>query len=213
MIRVGQRLYEERTRRGLTIDEVAKATKIRPQFIKAIETGNFRQLPSSAYAIGFVKNYVAFLGLPTRQFLPMFRREFDEKEYAEVLPESFTRTRAFSTKKYRYIRIIVVVLAILIPVFCYSLFQYRYAFFNPALRIQNPSDMSHIKSDSVSVTGKTDPNVLISINGSSVLVDDNGYFTKDIPVFPGAMTVTVTAVNSFGRKTTLQRHIIIKYPY
>lgn len=210
MIQIGQRLYEERLRRGLTIDEVANATKIRPQFIKAIETGNYKQLPSSAYALGFVKNYVSFLGLPTRQFLPLFRREFDEKEYNDVLPESFTRPKTRSLKQARIGRIIIVILVILIPLLGYVFFQYRFAFFNPGLRIQNPIENAKVTSDVVSVTGKTDQNVLITINGTSVLVDNNGYFTKDVMVFPGPMTITVTAVNSFGRKMTVQRHIVIQ---
>lgn len=210
MIRIGQRLAEERSRRGLTIEEVAKATKIRPQFIKAIETGNYKELPSSAYAIGFVKNYLTFLELPIRQFLPMFRREFNEKEYERVLPESFTHERMRPLRKTGLWRVIIGVFIILIPLLGYVFFQYRFAFFNPGLRIQSPQENAAISSVVVSVTGKTDQNVLVSVNGSSVLVDTNGYFTKDIIVFPGPTTVTVTAVNSFGKKTTLQRHIIVK---
>src|SRR5258707_6377504 len=93
MVRLGQRLKEERLSKGFTIEEVAKATKIRPQFITAIEQSNYKQLPSKAYAHGFVKNYISFLELPLRESLAMFRRELDEKEYLDVLPDSFTKKK------------------------------------------------------------------------------------------------------------------------
>src|SRR5258708_508503 len=99
MVRLGQRLKEERTLKNLTIDEVAKATKIRPQFISAMEQGNYKNLPSKAYAHGFVKNYISFLGLSMRDSLAMFRREFDEKEYVDVLPESFTKQKNIPLNK------------------------------------------------------------------------------------------------------------------
>ena len=52
MIRVGQLLRDERVRKRLTIEEVAKATKIRTNFLSAIEKGEYKKLPSSAYAQG-----------------------------------------------------------------------------------------------------------------------------------------------------------------
>ncbi len=49
MITAGQKLYEERIRRGLTLEEIARATKIRSSFLSAIEKGEYKKLPSSAY--------------------------------------------------------------------------------------------------------------------------------------------------------------------
>ena len=40
MIRAGQRLYDERKRRGLSLEAVSGATKIREEFLRAIEKVN-----------------------------------------------------------------------------------------------------------------------------------------------------------------------------
>lgn len=210
MIHVGKTLYEERLARGLSIDEVARSTKIRPQFIRAIESGEYNKLPSSAYAIGFVKNYISFLGLPSKRLLPLFRREFDEKESFGVLPESFTMKKRLPLKSFPVVRITIIIAVILLPLLGYVIFQYRFAFFNPGLSVLSPAESATVTNDSVEIKGKTDSNVLVWVNSSSVLVDVNGNFTKDIPVFTGQETITIKALNSFGRQTIVQRHIVVK---
>src|SRR5690348_16578344 len=96
MVKLGEKLIEERKKQGLSLDEIAKATKIRRSFLEAIEKGEYKKLPSSAYAQGFVKNYVAYLGLPEKELLALFRREFNEDELLGVLPQSFTRPKEIS---------------------------------------------------------------------------------------------------------------------
>src|SRR5579872_1705923 len=96
MVKLGERLLEERKAQGFSTEEVAKATKIRHEFIEAIEKGDYKKLPSTAYAQGFVKNYVEFLGLPEKELLALFRREFKEEEFLGVLPQSFMRPKEVS---------------------------------------------------------------------------------------------------------------------
>src|SRR5437588_6343029 len=122
MVRLGQRLREIRQYKGLTIDEVAKGTKIRTQFISAIEKGDYKSLPSKAYAQGFVKNYVAFLGLPQRESLAMFRREFDEREHVDVLPESFTHKKIIPQYRFQWQGAITISCFVLVVLIGYLLF-------------------------------------------------------------------------------------------
>lgn len=60
---LGKKLSETRTKRGLSVDEVAHATKLRPDKIIALETGDFSSFPSNAYARGFLLIYGRFLNL------------------------------------------------------------------------------------------------------------------------------------------------------
>ena len=76
----GQILKAERLRKKLSIARVAKATKIRPLYLKALENDRYQELPSPTSARGFVRNYADFLGLPLKDILAVFRRDFDEKK-------------------------------------------------------------------------------------------------------------------------------------
>jgi len=60
---VGDFLRQVRETKGLTLDEVASKTRIHPEFLKALEEGNFAKLPEQVFAKGFVRSYARSLGL------------------------------------------------------------------------------------------------------------------------------------------------------
>ncbi|QQG40903.1 MAG: helix-turn-helix domain-containing protein [Candidatus Levyibacteriota bacterium] len=209
MIRVGQKLKEARLKKGLTVADAAKATKIKALFLEALEKGDYTKLPSVAYAQGFVRNYAIFLGIPTQALLAIFRREFDEKKMYKVLPEGFVETSDFSTKRLP-VRTILVGLLLFVGLFGYIFFQYKYAVINPPLVILQPKENQVVETADVVVLGKTDVNVSLSINSVPVSLDENGQFKKTINVFPGKETIIVKAVSRFGTETIVERHIEIK---
>lgn len=210
MIRIGSQFQEERKRQNLSLEEVARATKIKVDFLNAIENGDYKKLPSSAYAHGFVSNYAKFLGLPVEKSLAIFRREFDEKKSIEILPRGLTNQGEFSLPKFRIGRNAILISAVLIVVSLYLLFQYRSAFFNPDLKVESPADNQTINSLNVEVKGKTDPNSILTVEGEQVPLNPNGSFRKVISVFPGETTIDFQVENKFGRTTTLKRSIRVE---
>lgn len=210
MIRVGQRLEEERVRQGLSVAEVAKATKIRPQFLTSIEKGEYKLLPSSAYVHGFIRNYAEFLGMPVKNTLALFRREFDEREYLGVLPESFTKKHASSFPGFRLGPTALLLGAIVLFVIGYVFFQYRSAFLSPQLSIGTPKENATVAAQVISVVGKTEQNISVTVNDDPVYVEKDGSFMKDVTVFSGPNAITVKAINSFGKKSIVIRHITVR---
>lgn len=210
MIRVGLRLKEERVRRKLSLEEVAKAIKIRLSFLSAIEKGDYQKLPSSAYAQGFVRNYASFLGLPEKEILALFRREFDEEKFFKVLPEGLYKKDDFPIKRIKFQQTVLVGFFIFLALLSYILFQYRYAIINPPLSLDSPKENSVVFSKSVTVTGKTDSNASLFVNNSSVSLDRDGNFKKELDLFPGKTTIKIKAVNRFGKQTGIERHVEVK---
>ena len=66
---VGKLLAQARHKRGLTIDEAAYATKLRPDKILALENDDYASFASNAYAKGFLKNYARYLEVDVADFL------------------------------------------------------------------------------------------------------------------------------------------------
>jgi cytoskeleton protein RodZ len=60
---VGEFFKQVRETKGLTIDEVASKTRIHPDFLRALEEGNYSKLPDQVFAKGFVRSYARSLGL------------------------------------------------------------------------------------------------------------------------------------------------------
>ena len=210
MITIGQEFQEERKKQGLSLEEVAKATKIKEQFLRAIEKGDFSSLPSSAYAYGFVRNYAKFLGLPVEKSLAIFRREFDEKKNIEVLPRGFSNPKEFVKPKFRLGRSAFLVGLLFIIVAGFLFFQYRSAVFDPSLDIESPKQNQTINSLSVEVKGNTDPASTLFIDNKQVPIGSDGSFTKIITVFPGNTTIGFKVENKFGRITVKERNILVK---
>ncbi|MDP2649385.1 MAG: helix-turn-helix domain-containing protein [bacterium] len=210
MIKVGQWLREERTKKSLTIEDIEKSTKIKASFISIIERGEYQKLPSSTYAYGFVGNYAQFLGLPKSKILALFKREFDENKTFKVLPEGFSKDADFPIQRIRLKQASILIIVFFLILLGYILFQYRYAVLSPELEINMPKDNEVFSSKQVTVSGQTDPNATVYINNISVSLNENGIFKRNIDLFPGKTTIKIKAVNRFGKETNAQRVVEIK---
>jgi cytoskeletal protein RodZ len=209
MVAVGQRLYRERIQRKLTLEDIAKATKIKASFLAAIEKGEYSKLPSPAYAQGFVRNYAAFLGLSKPEMTALFRREFDEKKAYKVLPDSLTKTQEFSLSRIKMQQSLLPLAAVLLLILAYLSFQYRAVVIAPSLSLSSPKQNA-ISSQEITVSGKADSNATVLVNNQPVSLASDGAFTKQITVFPGKSEIVVRAKNRFGKETIVRRSITVK---
>jgi cytoskeleton protein RodZ len=59
----GESLKREREMRGVTLEEIASATRIAERFLRAIENDQWEQLPGGVFNRGFVRAMARYLGL------------------------------------------------------------------------------------------------------------------------------------------------------
>ena len=210
MIKAGEKLKEKRLEKDLSLEDVSKATKIKADFLEYIENSEYSKLPSVSYAHGFVRNYAEFLGLNKKEIMAIFRREFDENQAYKVLPKGFEKEEEFSISKYKIGRRVIFIFIIFAVFLGYILFQYRYAFINPPLRVDSPKENSKISASYIKVIGKTDSNATVYVNKDAVSVEESGSFEKTINVFPGKTTIVVKAVNKFMRQTEKKIEVTVE---
>lgn len=206
MIRAGQKLKEQRIAEGLTIEEVSKETKIKESYLSAIEKGDYKRLPASTYTQGFVRNYAKYLGLSEEKILAIFRREFNEDKTFKVLPEGLVK-EDFPIKKIKLADTAKIIIPLFFILLLYILFQYRFAIISPPLEVLLPSEGMVVSSRTITVSGKTDPNVTVYVNSETASLDSDGNFKKVVNVFPGKTTIKVLVVNSFGKETIIERRV------
>lgn len=60
---VGGSLKHLREQKNVSLDEVSRATKIRKEFLVAIEADRLDSLPGDVFARGFVRSYADYLGM------------------------------------------------------------------------------------------------------------------------------------------------------
>jgi cytoskeleton protein RodZ len=60
---IGRYLEQKRKERGLSLEEVEHATKIRKRYLTGLEREDYAMLPDAVYVRGFLKTYANYLGL------------------------------------------------------------------------------------------------------------------------------------------------------
>ncbi len=205
---VGFMLKERRLARGLTPADIERAIKIREKFIIAIEDDHFHLLPSPSYAKGFVRNYAEYLGLSTDQILAFFRRQMTETSGASLIPSGVAdplNAPLIHLTPGRFIGILISLL--LIVFFVYLGGQYYRISQPPVLAVDAPQNQAIVSEKHVVVTGKTDSDATVMINGVSAVVRDDGQFYYQVAVDPGVNKVTITATSKFGKTKTIVREV------
>lgn len=102
---VGEILRTIREKRNISLDEVAGATKIKKEFLEAIEKNDFQKISSEVITKGFIKNYAEFLGLSPESVLSVFKRDFVKNSNQ---PRVFLKPDFVWTPKLTLVAIIVV---------------------------------------------------------------------------------------------------------
>lgn len=100
--------------------------------------------------------------------------------------------------KYLKIGLIIVLAGILISYAAWRSFNYAKG---PAIEIFEPANGASIASSSVIIKGKGDRVNDVTLNGAELLIDEEGYFSRQVVIFPGMNILTLTARDQFERKT------------
>ena len=82
---IGQRLKAEREEQRLTFEKVFEATRIRVQYLQALEKDDLSGMPSPVQARGYLRNYAEFLGFDVEQMLDELRAMNAQHPSAEVI--------------------------------------------------------------------------------------------------------------------------------
>ena len=75
--RAGADLRAARERVGWSVEQLAEALRIRPQYLEALEAGRIDRLPGNAYALGYLRTYASTLGLDPNEVAKRFKTEAD----------------------------------------------------------------------------------------------------------------------------------------
>ncbi|MBM4127176.1 MAG: helix-turn-helix domain-containing protein [Nitrospira sp.] len=160
---VGEFFRQVREAKGLTVDEVSSKTRIRSDFVKALEDGTFAKLPDQVFARGFVRSYARSLGLDEEDAIHRFAQSSgsfyekqDERERLKARQAEEDRKRESNRKTV----MVAVGIAVLTLVFLLSREQ-------PSVVKQSSSEPASVKhsaqasKEAPSPTPRQDPDPVI----------------------------------------------------
>src|SRR5260370_4867284 len=88
---VGSYLRELRTRRGVSLEEISRSTRVLTSYLEALEADDFEALPAPVFTRGFIRAYCQTLGVaPDEPFAIYDGRAVDAPE-TKTTPEPHAR--------------------------------------------------------------------------------------------------------------------------
>lgn len=203
---IGKYLKEVRVKKKRSREKVAKETKIREEFVAAIEKEEWESLPEFPVVVGFVKSISRFLGADERRAVALLRRDYPPK-VLPINPKPDISSKFVWSPKITFILGVATVLVLILG---YLGFQYAKFMSPPKLIINRPEQEEVVSSTTLEVLGKTDPDATVKVNNQPVLVEADGTFKAEIEVLEDTKEVVVKAVSRSGKETVVRRKIEVR---
>jgi len=203
---IGDILKTARTTKRYSLKKVERETKIKKEFVDAIERGDWIALPDFPVVSGFVKNLASFLEVDVKTAYATLKRDYLPQGLS-INPKPDVGGKFNWTPKYTFLLGIVIIFVMLLG---YLGFQFVKFNSPPALEVTKPPDSFVTTSNKVDVSGKTDSDATVKINNQLVLVGDDGTFSGEIEVFEGTKEIVITSTSRSGKQTKVVRDIIVK---
>ncbi len=190
---------------GLTLEEVSEKTKIQPKFLESLEQNHLEKLPADVYVFGFLRELSKFYSVDPLLLIEQFKKERSIvrqlKKNSALNPSQITKIfgRIIITPRYLTILIGLVFVSITLG---YIVWQVASINKQPVLEIVAPTDRQIIHDSVVTVSGKTDPGIMVSINDQNVFVDNQGNFSAQVSINNGVQSLNFLAHNKFNKSVT-----------
>lgn len=201
---IGEVIKEKRTKKRYSLDRLGKETKIKKEFIKAIERESWEDLPEFPVLVGFVKNIAGVLKINPAQIVAFLRRDYPPKSL-RINPKPDVGGKFTWSPRLTFL---VGTVAVLLFIFGYLVFQYVKFINPPPLEVESPKEGQVVGETTLKVVGKTSPEATLKVNNQLVLVDEDGGFVAEVEIFEGTKEIVVEASSRSGKETVVHRKII-----
>jgi cytoskeletal protein RodZ len=200
---IGDYLKEARIRKKYSKEKLEKETKIKKDFIDAIEKEEWTKLPEPTVVTGFVRSIANTLGLNPNQILAFLRRDYPPKK-TSINPKPELKSKFSWSPKLTFI---TAILAVLLIISAYLSFQYVNFVRPPVLYVDTPKEGEIVKTRNLTISGRTSPQAVIKVNNQPVLVDEDGNFLDTIEIYEKTTEIEIKAVSRSGKETVIIRKI------
>lgn len=209
--RLGKELEEMRERMRMNVEDVARGVQAPADFVSSLEKNNYDNFSAKVYARGFLRKILDFYSLESEEknrLLATFDQEW------EVVFPSTNLPIIKNKNKFPVLTLGRLSLAlgglVLAVFFILSGSRILSFIFPPRFSIKEPADEIFLEIPRVRISGITEKESRLSVNGREFKIDDKGYFSEEIELLRGFNTLNFLVQNRFGKINSAIRHIVVK---
>lgn len=191
----GDMLKQARIRAGYEPRVVIAKLAITNDMFEALEAWEIDALPDDAHLIPILKRHTAIVSVDYDAMTKRFPRALKRSDKpSEAIEQHATDQPMFVFSSILKVAISIGVIVIVIG---YLLWQGSNLSNRPRLDIFSPTE-TVVTTEFIELKGISSQGSQVFVNGTSVLVDENGEFTSEVVLQSGPNTISVRAVNNVG---------------
>jgi cytoskeletal protein RodZ len=199
---LGEFLASARENLSLSVEEAAQKAAMKRQFLASLEDGDFSKLPPDVYVVGFLKQLAVMYSVDSETLINQYKKEHGIVKHIAKAEIQGPRFKHFIEKLVITPKLLSILLGtgFVVITILYVVWQVLSINKNPSLEIFEPKDRQVIGQSSVTVSGKTDPGMTVTINDQVVFVDSDGNFKTQLGISPGPKDLVFVAKNKFDKQ-------------
>ncbi len=204
-------LQKARQKKGLELERIAKDLNIKIEYLQALENGNFSILPPGIYGRNILRRYAHFLGVDDKELVDIFEQEKAISKHQKA--KKLFVQRASRIHYFLFLPKIIkgaIIASIVLACFLYLAFSLKKIVAPPLLVITYPPDNFVTTQHNIEIKGITEPEAEVSINGETVLTNNDGSFARTVNLKNGLNVVDIIAQKRYSQKYIIKRQILVK---
>lgn len=200
---LAEKLRQARLNAKLELKFLSKKINIPVKYLELLEAGDYQSLPGDIYTKAWLKQYASILSLNASDLLIDFEieRKIAKKVQATFQPQKKSFSWHWLGPRFLRWALIVLVAGTLLSYLIWEIFNIIKA---PELDLVFPPSNYKTVEASIDVSGRTEPEVQLNINGEQVLLDNEGKFNKNINLALGLNNLEISAKKKHSRTRYLQ---------
>lgn len=201
----GSLLKEARESSSYSLEELSKRTKIREDYLRAIEEDSYDGLPSGPFVRGFLRSFAHEVGVNPETIVATYRRDFGTVEHEGLIPKGLLNPLR---RKSRLLinPVLFGILVLCAVVLGFVVYQWQLFSQPPQLTVYEPVENQEARSP-VLVRGATASDAVVTVNQTPISTDQDGKFTTQVELNLGEQTVSVEASNRQGKIRVVLRRV------
>lgn len=204
---VGAMLKNARAQKKISLEELAVAASVSMRDLERLEAGDYGHLPAEIYVRSFLERCARELGIEAGALAELYQKEAaNSKNKKEAYAPTAPKSKKFVITP-RFLVIAVSAVGVVFLVF-YFWYQLSNLLKPPFLVVENPASDIITNEETVNVSGQTQKDSHIFINGREVEVNAKGLFNDNFHLEPGANLMEIKSVNRFKKETILIKRVI-----
>lgn len=203
---VANRLKSARLEQSLSLAEVVLKLGIQKKYLEILENGDYLNLPGDVYVRNWLKLYGKFLNLNVNELLVDYKLEKSVGQKF-ILPPDKKQKKIWKFIEPLFLKKALVI-GIIFLVFAYLAWEINNIVSPPEITITQPLNNTKTTDSIIFVSGQTEKEIQLNINGELVLLDTQGRFNKEVNLSVGLNNLVINAKKKHSKTRVIELNIL-----